>query len=306
MTRAFQTVEYDIPPEDEQMLVWKEARGLDWCTRFETFARKQPRETIETARGILVWNRDRYYELAYLWNDLNLTAVQITRFWIGQKHIPLNSDIKGAADGTGHRGVVDGMARRMQRFGILEKRQSYSPERIQNAIHGRSASNSGDAPPRVARPPVSMREIMEIRRRRLDLSGGSFDSLPREERGLPSQEMANVQHPDHAPGVTYDMAFRNDHGRTHLFTATEKRRLGVFSRISDLVRGLTKLTETALPTIAEFDGLRANEKDLILHGIAKALPEAMILLNYLEELKALPETISPETDDQEPAMPWVE
>lgn len=281
---AFEQIKFHIPDQDQQFAEWMAVRGEDWLKRLMAFM------TTEDNGKVINWTPERYYELAYLWNEKNHTSVQITRYWIGRGLLALRVT-RRAPDGTGHRGVVDGMARRMQDEGILVRRGKYPDDRVRNAIQGKSMSTS-DEPVRVSRPARSMREIIEMRRRRLNQSGGPFDSLSREERGLPAAELANIQHPDHALGVTYDIAFRNERGRTHIFTADEKKRLDTFSGLSDLVRTLAKLSETELPTHDEFAALRSSEQDLILHSIAKMLPGIRKLLDHLEGLKAMPRSLT--------------
>jgi hypothetical protein len=264
----FEHVQFIIPDSASQIKIWRKTRGKEWCDNLIAFVQSPSKGKV------LEWNFDRYYELTYLWNEEQQTAVEITRYWIGRGLLPFHVTDKGQ-DGTGHRGVVDGMARRMQDLHILNQRTEY-PERARNVIK-RSATVAPPAPP-INRT----REILEIRRRRNERSGGSFESLSREERGLPPAELAQQQHPAYPDGVTYDAAHRIEHGRTTIFTIAEQRRLGTLRNILEIIEVLMKAVRMNRPSLDHYQDLKYSEKDLIQLGLRKALPEVKKLILYLE------------------------
>lgn len=292
---AFEHVQFTIPDSADQIRIWRETRGKEWCEILTAFMQSPSKGKV------LVWNSDRYYELTYLWDEEQQTAVEITRYWIGRGLLPFYVTEK-APDGTGHRGVVDGMARRMQSLEILRQRAQYPEERVRNAIRGRHPGQAAIAPPPVNRT----REIVEMRRLRNERSGGSFESLSREDRGLPSAELAQQQHPAYPDGVTYDAAHRMENGRTTIFTVVEQQRLGTLRNILDTVEVLMKAARATRPSLAQYQDLKHNEKDLIHLGLRKMLPEVKLLIAYLENLPSaiqplvgrtsLPQTSQPGAD----------
>lgn len=167
---------------------------------------------------------------------------------------------------------------------------SESPYFVARPRRVRTTTASPKSQPSQARP--SMREILERRRERYAAAGGTFDTLTREERGMPPIELANVQHPDYPEGVTYDVAFRQEHGRTVLFTVTERQRLAAWRQLLGIIDRLGKLTDEPRPSIAVYRTLRANEKDMVEFQVRKVMPKINDLVGFLESLgKAEPEAV---------------
>jgi hypothetical protein len=84
--------------------------------------------------------------------------------------------------------------------------------------------------------------------------------------------------------VTYDAAHRMEHGRTHLFSVAEQKRIEALRRFTNTLDGLNQIVANR-PTVADYELLSPNEQDLVrLRARKTPLGEVLALLEYLEGL----------------------
>jgi len=96
--------------------------------------------------------------------------------------------------------------------------------------HRRIANPKEKAPraPKPKNPPA--KPTGQILLERAQRTPAFDEQLSLEDRGYPPPELADKQHPDRPPGVTYAMAWRDDNGRVQLFSVSAKKQMGIVEK----------------------------------------------------------------------------
>jgi hypothetical protein len=261
---------------NNQIKKWIADNGDSWWNPIEQYLLKY-RDNKPNLRGNrngnMNWNRERCYELIFFYHNHNQTSQDISRWWAMRDY---------CCPKTKRNGFADGEIGRMRRAGInlrgevQPRRKTIKQTSIPAARHISSRFSL-------------RRQIMERRQERVAKSGGSFDSLSREARGLPAEHLAQQQHPDHPTGVTYDAAHRMKHGRTSIFAENEQKIIGSYKKFNDLVIGLNKLPE-AFP-ISDYHTMSIREREMVHLQLMKLLPRLRALVENIQNLPQPDKTV---------------
>lgn len=125
--------------------------------------------------------------------------------------------------------VIEAMDKSEITINAAEKIAKQPPEKQQEALVVAKAQNQPvkrEKKPKKAKPPQkTLAQVFDERDKKAGLNNGMFTSP--DERGFPPPELANQQHPDYPPGVTYANAHRIQHGRVVVFPIKEQEQMKV-------------------------------------------------------------------------------